>query len=147
MKIRRPKLLLSILAVALVCAVWFSDPSAILLRLKYPHAKIYNCHEYRWLVPGFLYSRWAPVDDLYFGRYLSVEFSDQSGSADLTGIAESPVFLVVFSKCQVSDISALTASPYISAVFNNCELSDLPDLQRRELYPLPGVNRYSLNSR
>ena len=145
MKPRRRKLLLVLSICAALAALWSVDPTAIRLHRRYPQAKITDSHDDRWILPAFLHAHWTPADDLNFGRYLLVELSDQSTPIDCSGFAEFPVFLVVLNRCKVTDVQALISPPEVHVVFNDCDVSALPEMQRRELYPLPGSNRLSLN--
>ena len=147
MKNQPGKVILVLGAFAALTAAWLFDPTAFQLRLRYPHARITDSHDFGWFLPGFLHARWAPVEDRHFGRYLLVELSDQSTPIDCSGFAEFPVFLIVLNRCKVTDLQALISLPArVSVLLNDCDLSGLPESQRRELEPLD-ANRLSLNPR
>lgn len=144
MKNKFLKLLALTCALVLLTWLWLHDPACQRIRLRYPDAKIENIHECRWVIPGFLYSKFNP--DVCYTGYLVVELSDQTDPVDLSVFTSPPVFSVVLNRCRVTDISFLFSWPYYTdIVFNDCDLSGLPESQRVSIGPPhPGsTNRFS----
>jgi hypothetical protein len=81
------------------------DPIAWRVRFRFPSATVSDCHDYYWLLPGFLHSRVIPTDDLYDGTYLRVELSDQT--VDLNQFRDVPFFLLVLNHCRITDLSPI----------------------------------------
>ena len=104
-------------------AVWMIDPVAWRVRLRFPSVSVSDCHDYYWLLPGFLHSRVHPANDLYDGSYLHVELSDQT--VDLNQLRDVPFFLLVLNHCRVTDLSPIDHMHLgnRSIAFKDCDLS------------------------